>query len=294
MDRKTFRMGTRGSALAVAQSGWVARELERAAGVSVEVVIIKTRGDAITDRPLDLIGGKGLFTKEIEVALLHGDVDFAVHSMKDLPDGMPEGLVLGAVPVREDPRDAVVGGKIGALAPGSVVGTGSPRRRIQLQGLRGDLEVRGVRGNVDTRINKQRSGEYAAVLLAAAGLARLGRSGDIDEILPVDAMIPAAGQGALAVQCRSGDSRIRTALGAIHHFPTAICVDAERAFLATLGGGCSVPAACHAQLVGDGGMRVLAFFAEGEIGRRVVIDGEAEDAIALGQRAAAEVRADGV
>lgn len=254
-----LRLGTRGSALARTQSGHVAAAVTAATGVAVELVIIKTRGDQVTDRPLqalvepgeggDIAGGKGLFTKEIEEALLRREIDFAVHSLKDLPTADPDGLEIAAIPERADPRDALVGARLADLPPGALVGTGSVRRTLQLRALRPDLEVRGIRGNVDTRVEKQRRGEYAAVLLALAGLSRLGRASDATEVLSVEQMIPAVGQGALAVQCRRDSSEVKRVLDAIHHPPTAICVAAERAFLQQVSGGCSAPAACHARWI---------------------------------------------
>ncbi len=255
-----WKLGTRGSALATAQSGWVARKLEEVTGEPVELVIIKTRGDAITDRPLKLVGGKGLFTKEIEVALLDGSVDFAVHSMKDMPTEDPEGLIIAAIPEREDPRDVLVGATMADLHEGDVVGTGSARRRSQLAVKAPGLDIQGIRGNVDTRIHKQRSGQYKAVVLAAAGIRRLGRGDEITEALDPSWMIPAVGQGALAVQAREGDERVLSALAALDHADTRRTVVVERAFLAALGGGCSIPAAAHATLV-DGGVRLDAFLA---------------------------------
>ncbi len=246
-----LRLGTRGSQLALTQSGHVAEALTAATGVPVELVTIKTRGDRVTDRPLQQVGGKGLFTKELEDALLGGDIDLAVHSMKDMPTEGPPGLVVACVPERVDPRDAVVGARLDDLGPGAVVGTGSVRRALQLRALRSDLQVRGIRGNVDTRIAKQRAGEYDAILLAMAGLERLGRAAEATEALTVDRMVPAVGQGALAVQCRSGDRRVQGLLEAIHHQPSALCVMAERAFLTVVSGGCSAPAACHAWIEGD-------------------------------------------
>ena len=251
MSNETLRLGTRGSVLARTQSGIVADAITEATGLAVELVIIKTTGDRVTDRPLQQVGGKGLFTKEIEDALLAGEVDFAVHSMKDMPTDNPPGLVIACVPERVDPRDALVGAALDALPEGAVVGTGSVRRALQLRELRPDLEIKGIRGNVDTRIQKQRDGEYDAIVLAMAGLSRMGRAADATEALAVGTMIPAVGQGALAVQCRLGDRRVEQALEAIHHEPTATCVAAERAFLAAVSGGCSAPAACHARWEGD-------------------------------------------
>jgi hydroxymethylbilane synthase len=248
-SRETLRLGTRGSQLAKTQSGQVAAALTRATGRPVELVIIRTRGDNVTDRPLQDVGGKGLFTKEIEDALLAHEVDFAVHSLKDMPTENPAGLVIASIPQRVDPRDVLVGSTLAALPQGAVVGTGSVRRSLQLRALRPDLEVRGIRGNVDTRIEKQRRGEYAAVMLALAGLTRLGRAEDATEALDVEQMIPAVGQGALAIQCRSDDREVLGLLEAIHHPETGICVAAERAFLQEVSGGCSAPAACHARFV---------------------------------------------
>lgn len=248
----SLRLGTRGSQLALTQSGIVATAIREATGVPVELVTIKTKGDRVTDRPLQEVGGKGLFTKEIEHALLEERVDFAVHSMKDMPTDNPAGLVIACVPERVDPRDALVGSRLSDLRKGAVVGTGSVRRALQLRAIRPDLQVRGIRGNVGTRIGKQQAGEYDAILLAMAGLARLRRTEVVDEALSVDTMIPAVGQGALAVQCRRGDRRVEALLETIHHEPTAQCVTAERAFLSAVSGGCSAPAACHA--VFDGGL----------------------------------------
>jgi hydroxymethylbilane synthase len=287
---RRLRLGTRGSALAMAQSGIVARAIEAAAGVAVDLVPIKTRGDAITDRPLELVGGKGLFTKEIEQALLQHQVDVAVHSMKDLPAEEVDGLVIAAIPTREDPRDALVGGKLADLPPGAVIGTGSARRRLQILGLRPDLTVRGIRGNVDTRIGKQHAGEFDSVVLALAGLSRLGRAAEATDVLPVDVMIPAPGQGALAIQCRANDGEVRKDLLHIHDFATAVCVNAERAFLIALGAGCSVPAAGHARLAADGWVEFLGLYADehGEV-RRVVRRAEAEDSLELGKSVALEL-----
>jgi hydroxymethylbilane synthase len=289
---RTLRLGTRGSDLATTQSGHVARAIEAATGLTVELVIIKTRGDQITDRPLQAVGGKGLFTKEIEDAMLNGEVDFAVHSMKDMPTESPEGLVIASVPVRVDARDALIGSTLAALPEGAVVGTGSVRRALQLRAARPDLVIRGIRGNVETRINKQRSGEYAAILLALAGLKRLGREADVTEALDPSVMIPAVGQGALAVQCRRADDEVLRALEAIHDADTGVCVAAERAFLVEIQGGCSAPAAAHAQLV-DGQVIIEGVWAEDERGpvRRERLVGDALHVHALGTELARRVRA---
>jgi len=243
-------LGTRGSLLARTQSQQVADALHAATGVQVDLEIIKTRGDQVTDRPLQQVGGKGLFTKEIEDALLDGRVDIAVHSMKDMPTEGPRGLVIACVPERVDPRDALIGARLGDLPSGSVVGTGSVRRALQLRRLRPDLEIRGIRGNVDTRIAKQQEGLYDAIVLAMAGLIRLGRTSVVDQVLEIDEMIPAVGQGALAIQARRDDARVLGLLEPIHHENSGLCVSSERAFLETVSGGCSAPAACHVQREG--------------------------------------------
>ena len=248
---RTLRLGTRGSLLARTQSGHVATALHKATDWPVELVIIKTTGDRVTDRPLLEVGGKGLFTKELEDALLNGAIDFAVHSMKDMPTEMPAGLVIAAVPERVNPLDGLVGCALADLQPGAIVGTGSVRRALQLRALRPDLEIRGIRGNVGTRVQKQRDGGYDVVVLAMAGLTRLGKADVVSETLTVAKMVPACGQGALAIQAREDDPEILPLLEALHHEPTAICVAAERAFLEAVSGGCSAPAACHAWLDGD-------------------------------------------
>jgi hydroxymethylbilane synthase len=270
----------------MAQSSLVARAVTAATGLGVELVPIKTRGDLITDRPLELVGGKGVFTKEIEQALLAGQVDFAVHSMKDLPGEIPDGLTIAAVPEREDSRDVLVGGRLRELAAGSVVGTGSARRRLQILDLRPDLEISGIRGNVETRIGRQRHGDFAAVVLAAAGLARLGRSGEADDTLSVEDVTPAPGQGALAIQCRTADRAVVEALQTISHGSSSVCVAAERAFLIALSGGCSVPAACHARLLPNEELLVIGFFAHGGSSRRDQVRGAPEDACRLGRELA--------
>jgi hydroxymethylbilane synthase len=258
---RTLRLGTRGSLLAKAQSGWVARQIEaRVPGVRVELVVITTSGDRITDRPLHAFGGKGLFTKEIEQALLAGSIDFAVHSFKDVPVTMPlvdtSDLVIAAVPGREDPRDALAGAtglrSIDALPPGTRVGTGSLRRRSQIVARRPDLIVEPIRGNIDTRLRKLREGQYDAVVLAAAGLKRADLM-DADRIAPIppDVMLPAAGQGALALECRRDDADCRRVLASMHDRATAICVEAERDVVRGLRGDCHSPIAALAELDGD-------------------------------------------
>ena len=287
---RPLRLGTRGSLLAKAQSQQVADAVTAATGRAVELVIIRTRGDKVQDKPLAAVGGKGLFTKELEDALLAGDVDFAVHSRKDMPTDQPDGLAFLAIPQREDPRDVLIGATLDTLAQGAVVGTGSLRRGRQLAARRPDLVIEGIRGNVDTRIRKLHEGPYDAIVLAAAGLRRLGRIDEADHHLPVDVMIPAVGQGALALQGRAADHGTRALLGAPHHADTAVCVEAERGFLRAISGGCSVPAACHAVLEGDE-LHVRAMYAPevDQPARQAELRGPRAQADALGARAAASV-----
>jgi hydroxymethylbilane synthase len=278
-------IASRGSQLALWQARWVAAQLT-AAGHPCRIEIIKTTGDKITDVPLAKVGSKGLFTKEIEEALLDGRADLAVHSLKDLPTELPAGLVLAAVPEREDPRDAVVGRKLADLPLGARVGTSSLRRAAQLRQLRPDLQVESVRGNLDTRLRKLDEGQYDAILLAAAGLKRLGWGDRIAEILPPEQMCPAVGQGALAIETRAGFEKVAL----LDHADTHTAVVAERAVLAALGGGCQVPIGAYAT-VAQGLVHVLAIVAAPD-GSRVIraeADGEAADAAHVGARLAADL-----
>jgi hydroxymethylbilane synthase len=275
-------IASRGSQLALWQARWVEGQLA-ARGHACRIEIIKTTGDKITGVPLAQVGGKGLFTKEIEEALLDGRADLAVHSLKDLPTELPAGLVLAAVPPREDPRDAIVGRRLADLPPGAKVGTSSLRRAAQLRKLRPDLAVESVRGNLDTRLRKLDEGQYDAILLAAAGLKRLGWADRIAEILPPETMCPAVGQGALAVETRSTGSG-RDACAALDDGPTRAAVIAERAVLAALGGGCQVPIGANAT-VADGRLRLRAIVASAD-GSELVhaeSDGRAADAAAIGR-----------
>lgn len=283
MARK-WRLGTRGSLLARTQSGHVAEALARLTGDEVELVIVRTRGDAVVDRPLAEVGGKGLFTLELEEGLLDGSLDLAVHSFKDLPTENPPGLVIAGLPEREDPRDALVGATLDTLPHGARVGTGSARRRMQLLKHRPDLRLLDLRGNVDTRVRRQQEGDYEAVVLAAAGLRRLGRGHDITEALEVDRMVPAVAQGVLAVQCRQADAALRERLAALSHGPTVVAVGLERAFLDALGGGCSVPAACHAWQLEGGLLRYAAFLGRERDGTWVEEQGscDVDEAVAVG------------
>ncbi|MCA9669256.1 MAG: hydroxymethylbilane synthase [Myxococcales bacterium] len=251
----TLTIGTRGSRLALWQANHIAdrlRELEP--GLVVELEVIKTRGDKILDVPLAKVGGKGLFVKEIETALIEGSVDLAVHSMKDVPAELVDGGMLAAVPEREDPRDALVSRDDIALADlprGARVGTSSLRRRAQLLERRPDLEIDMLRGNVDTRLRKLDEGQFDAIVLAAAGLSRLGFGERISEYLEGQGWLPAAGQGALGIEVRESDERTRELIERLHDPDAADCVRAERALLEWLGGGCQVPIAAHAVLDGD-------------------------------------------
>ncbi|MEU5715300.1 hydroxymethylbilane synthase [Streptomyces sp. NPDC020403] len=255
---KPLRLGTRRSKLAMAQSGIVAEAVSKVTGRAVELVEITTYGD-ISREHLAQIGGTGVFVAALREALSRGDVDFAVHSLKDLPTAQPEGLVLAAVPQREDPRDVLVardGLTLGQLPSGARVGTGSPRRMAQLNayarshGL--DIETVAIRGNVDTRIGFVRSGELDAVVLAAAGLSRLGRTGEVTDFLPVDTVLPAPGQGALAIECAASSADLAAALAELDDPHTRAAVTAERALLAALEAGCSAPVGALADLLVDG------------------------------------------
>jgi hydroxymethylbilane synthase len=250
-------IGSRGSKLALWQSEWVKARLEEL-GARVRIEIFKTKGDVMRDVPLATIGGQGAFTKELEVALLDERIDVAVHSLKDLPTVNPEGLSITATPEREDARDALVlrsdadsnGASIASLPAGSVVGTSSLRRIAQLKHLRPDVRVKDLRGNVDTRLRKLDSGEYDAVILASAGLRRLGLGRRISAAIETDVMLPAVSQGSLGVQTRAGDSQTNALVSRLDHPQTRAAVIAERALLRRLGGGCQVPIAAHAVVLG--------------------------------------------
>jgi hydroxymethylbilane synthase len=240
-------IASRGSQLALWQAHWVERQLA-ALGYPSRIEIVKTTGDKITDVPLAQVGTKGLFTKEIEEALLDGRADLAVHSLKDLPTELPAGLVLAAIPEREDPRDALVGKRLADLPVGAKLGTSSLRRAAQLRKLRPDLRIEPVRGNLDTRLRKLDEGGYDAIMLAVAGLKRLGWEARIVEILAPDVVCPAVGQGALAIETR-GPGLL--ACQSLDHPATRAAVTAERSLLAALGGGCQVPIGAYATVTGD-------------------------------------------
>ncbi|HUO33064.1 MAG TPA: hydroxymethylbilane synthase [Bryobacteraceae bacterium] len=240
-------IASRGSQLALWQARWVQQKLAEQ-GHSSRIEIIHTTGDKITDVPLAQVGSKGLFTKEIEEALLAGRADLAVHSLKDLPTELPAGLVLAATPEREDPRDAIVGRRLADLPAGAKLGTSSLRRAAQLRTRRPDLQIEPVRGNLDTRLRKLDAGQYDAIVLAAAGLRRLGWDDRIAELLPLDIVCPAVGQGALAIETAAGHEQ---PCAELDHAATRFAVTAERALLAALGGGCQVPIGAYATVAGD-------------------------------------------
>ncbi len=246
-DGSELRLGTRGSALALTQSRWVADRI-RARGTPTEMVVVRTTGDRMQDRPLPEIGGKGLFTKELDRALLDHDIDLAVHSLKDLPTESEAGLVVAAIPVREDPRDVLItrtgaSGGLASLPENARVGTSSLRRQALALAFRPDLEVVPIRGNLDTRIRKVDDGEYDAIVVAGAGVKRLGWSERIAEWLELTAWLPAPGQGALGIVTRADDEEVRRLLMELEHGDSRIAVAAERSLLGTLEGGCRVPVA---------------------------------------------------
>lgn len=290
---RTLKLGTRRSELAQTQSGHVAQALTQATGCEVELVLVSTHGD-VNRAPLSQIGGTGVFVSALREALLDGTVDFAVHSLKDLPTAPAEGIRLAAVPPREDPRDALVardGLTLTELPPGSRVGTGSPRRVAQLRALDLGLEVVDLRGNVDTRLGRVRDGELDAVILAAAGLHRIGRSGQVTQFIDPLQMLPAAGQGALAVECRQDDVETAELLSHLDHVPTRACVSAERSLLATLEAGCTAPVGALAEYAeGDDGpelyLRGVLAELDGSYALRHSLTGPVADPAGLGRRVA--------
>lgn len=295
-----LRMGTRASLLARTQSELVASALRDRTGREVVMVTVATEGD-VNAAPLATLGGTGVFVSALRDALLRGDVDIAVHSLKDLPTTPCAGITLAAVPTREDARDAVVardGLTLGELPVGSVVGTGSPRRAAQLHALGLGLEIVGIRGNVDTRVGKVRTGEVDAVLLARAGLARIGRLDDITEVIDPLQMLPAPGQGALAVECRSDDTGLVMELAVLDDPHARAAVVAERAVLARLEAGCSAPVGALAEIVeGEDGdelwIRAVALSEDGALAVRMSASGSTGDADGVGTRLAEQMLANG-
>lgn len=292
---KPVIIATRGSRLALWQAEHVKARIEAAhPGVRVELSVIKTKGDIILDVPLAKVGGKGLFVKEIEEALLDGRADLAVHSMKDVPMELPEDLVLGCIPERETPADIFLSAHfsgLNALPPGAHVGTSSLRRQAQLLALRPDLRISSLRGNVDTRLHKLQDGIYDAIILAAAGLRRLELSAPVMESLPVSVFLPAVGQGALGIECRADRADLLALLRFLEHPATRVRVEAERGFLAGLEGGCQVPIAGHAVMTGPDAFRLEGLVAETDGSRilRKSIAGTASEARDKGLELAGEV-----
>ena len=290
-------IGTRGSKLAMWQAQWIEQRL-KALGTPTQIQIIKTSGDKITDVALAKVGSKtglkGVFTKEIEEGLLDRRVDIAVHSLKDLPAEIDSRLAIAAIPERADPRDALVGKKLDELGEGARIGTSSLRRAAQLRRLRPDVQVEDIRGNVDTRLRKLDEGQYDAVLLAAAGLERLGWRDRVAEILEPSVMCPAIGQGALAVQIRADDTATRKLVSSLNDPATQTAVSAERALLAALGGGCQVPLGGHARLY-EGSLTLSAIVVSPDGSQSVATDiqGDPHEPEALGRKAADNLRRQG-
>ncbi len=285
--RKEIRIGTRASALALWQAEWVKSELEKKyPGVTVSLTKIKTTGDKILDVPLAKVGGKGLFVKEIEEAMLRNEIDIAVHSMKDVPTFFPDGLHLGAITKREDPRDALLsrqGVKFSDLPKGANIGTSSLRRQAQFLHHRPDFVIHQLRGNVDTRLRKLREGQYDAIILAAAGVKRLGLAGNVTEYIEPEISLPAIGQGALGIECRVDDRELNDMIAFFNHADSRVCVTGERALLRRLEGGCQVPIACHGRIQ-NGGLSLAGLVGSVD-GKRIVkdeIDGPQSEAERLG------------
>ncbi len=270
--KNQLRIGTRGSQLALWQANWIKETLVRKnPDLDVEIVKIKTTGDKILDVPLAKVGGKGLFVKEIETALLDNSVDLAVHSMKDVPTLLPDGLKIVAISEREDPRDVIIskeGRTLAQLQEGARIGTSSLRRQAQLAGYRPDLVMEPLRGNINTRLKKLRDGQYDAIVLAYAGVKRLGWEGEVTQVLDTDIMLPAIGQGALGIEARGDDPVTLERILFLNHSETSLCVRAERAFLHRLEGGCQVPIAAYATT--DNGTVTLTGLVAGVDGEKLI------------------------
>lgn len=298
-SRDRLTIGTRGSQLALWQSEYIKSRIEKLSGVSVELKVIKTTGDKILDVPLAKVGGKGLFTKELEVELLAGTVDLCVHSMKDVPTELPEGCVIAATPERVDPRDVLVSGPGGfdlqTLPEGARLGTSSLRRRSQVMALRPDLQIVDVRGNLDTRMRKAEEGEVDAVILASAGITRMGWSDRITHYISPEQMISAVGQGAIGVEIREDDLFMQQICEGLCHAETFACITAERVVMRTLEGGCQVPIGAYARI--ENGELVMDAFVGSLDGTRIVRDrvsGSPDDPVALGHTMVSRLRKRGV
>ncbi len=292
-----LNIGTRRSALAKAQTNWVIGELARLhPTLKIGIVEVVTTGDRILDSPLSKVPGKGVFVKEIEDKLLSGEIDLAVHSMKDLPTEFPDGLKIGAVPERVDPRDAFISGSSTALADmprGARIGTSSLRRQAQLLKRRPDLEMVDIRGNIDTRLRKAETDEYDGIVLATAGLQRMGWVDRIQETIALDVMIPAVGQGAIGIEIRANDSKTQALLDPMNDEPVERCVNVERAFLATMGGGCQTPMGAYCENLGSK-MSLRAFHAneDGSNYQHQQVEGPWPEAIAIAEQVARHFRAE--
>lgn len=292
-----LRIGTRGSVLALAQASWVKRQIEEhEPEIQVELRTIKTSGDRSIDVPIKEIGGKGIFTKEIEDALLGGEIDLAVHSLKDLPSQLPAGLTIAAVPRREDARDVLISrtkAKLAELKHGAIAGTGSLRRRAQLLVYRPDLQILPVRGNIDTRLKKLDNGEFDALVLAAAGLRRIDRDDRIDQFLPDEICVSAVAQGALGIEARE-QADLCERLAFLHDAQTFAEVSAERAFADRLGSGCHVPIGAHARVTGDQLMMIAVVAdSDGQKLLRGELAGNITNAVELGHTLADQLISEG-
>jgi hydroxymethylbilane synthase len=286
-------IGSRGSQLALWQARWIQARIQ-SFGVDSRIEIIHTTGDKITDVALSKVGTKGLFTKEIEEALLSGTIDLAVHSLKDMPTELPDGLTLAAIPEREDPRDALVGRDLAGLAQHARVGTSSLRRTAQLRARRPDLAIEDIRGNVDTRLRKLDAGQYDAIVLAAAGLRRLGWENRITELLDPSVMCPAVGQGALAVETRADGGAALEIARRLEHRESRMAVTAERALLAALGGGCQVPMGAYATVTQEAlYIEAIIVSPDGAEIIRKKASGAAAEAAAIGRALGQELLAEG-
>lgn len=297
MEHKDLVIGTRGSKLALWQANYVKDLLEEITGKNVELKIIKTTGDKILDVPLAKVGGKGLFTKELEVALLAGEVDLCVHSMKDVPTELPEGCILAGMPQRVDPSDVLVSHKgqtLETLAEGGRVGTSSLRRIAQVRAARPDVEIVDVRGNLDTRMRKAEEGEVDAVILAAAGIKRLGWESRISSHIPSELMVSAVGQGAIGIEIREDDEYMKELCAELSDPDTLTAVTAERVVMNRLDGGCQVPIGAYARLEVDTlVLDAMVGDVDGSTIIRTQVSGPASDPIALGEKAVEELKAQG-
>jgi hydroxymethylbilane synthase len=274
LRRQKIKIGTRGSALALWQAEWVKSELEKKyPGMTVTLTKIKTTGDKILDVPLAKVGGKGLFVKEIEEAMLENEIDIAVHSMKDVPTFFPDGLHLSCITKREDPRDALLsrgGVAFKDLPKGANVGTSSLRRQAQIMNIRPDFVIHQLRGNVDTRLRKLKEGQFDAIILAAAGIKRLGLAENVTEYIDPDISLPAIGQGALGIECRVDDRELNDLIAFFNHADSRTCVTGERALLRRLEGGCQVPIACYGRM-GEGKLHLTGLVGSVD-GKKIIKD----------------------